>query len=418
MSFYILLRQALNTVGNYIYCLPTYRLARRVVFDSILSDGTRFLSMIPEQLVHKINSVEMKITLINGSIISIAGSNTIEKNMVGINPRGIIYSEWARSLHTSWSYLSPAILMNKGFAVFITTPKGKTFAYEMWDRALNSPEWFTSKKTVDDTNIVPRQLIENERKEFGDDFVNQEYYCNFTAAEGSFYGRIMDKLYLNDHITDVPYDPSLLVHTFWDLGYADLTVIIYAQISPMGVIRVIDCDYGNEKGLADWIRIVFDKPYHYGTHWGPHDLAVHEFSSGESRIDLAEKLGLRFEVEIDQYGKAKSRVPNVRIADGVEKVKLILPNCYFDEIRCERLIKGLDNYRREWDEKRSDFKDTPVHNADSHFSDSFRYLALSISSLSNSVTKEDLMESYITSKRRAKSIPELWSREGFNGWKR
>ena len=41
VSFYILLREALKCVGVYFYALPTFSQARRVVFDSIMSDGTR-----------------------------------------------------------------------------------------------------------------------------------------------------------------------------------------------------------------------------------------------------------------------------------------------------------------------------------------------------------------------------------------
>lgn len=397
VSFYILLRQAIKTKGNYIYCLPTYRLARRIVFDSLFSDGTRFLSMIPEQLVAKINSVEMNITLINGSVISIVGSNTIEKNLVGINPRGIIYSEWARSLHSSWAYLSPAIVANRGWAVFITTPKGKNFAYEMWDRASRDKLWFCSKKTIEDTCLVSPEVIQNEREEFGAEFIKQEYYCDFVAGEGCFYGALIDKLYLNEHITDVPEDHSLQVHTFWDIGYGDTNVVIFAQISPGGVIRIIDCEHSNNKSLVDWCKLVLNKPYNFGTHWAPHDAGHHDFGTGLTRFEQAEDAGLKFET-MAKDNKIITAIPSVSVMSGIERVMSTLPNCYIDEIKCARLIKGLENYRREWDEKRSDFKDAPVHNSDSHFADAFRYLALSIHLTRKSITKEQLMDNYIQSR--------------------
>lgn len=412
VAFLILIRQALLQRGNFIYCLPTYRLARRIVMDSLLSDGTRFLSMIPEQLVAKINSVEMNITLINGSVISIVGSNTIEKNLVGINPRGIIYSEWSRSLHSSWAYLSPAIVANAGFAVFITTPKGKNFAFEMWDRATRDKAWFCSKKTVEDTGLVDLATIQKEREEFGNDFINQEYYCSFVSGEGCIYGNLIDKLYLNDHVTDVPEDKSLLVHTFWDFGYNDPSCIIWAQISPGGVIRVIDCMYDNKKSLVDWCKIVLAKPYNYGTHWAPHDAGHHDFGSGLTRFEQAEDVGLKFET-IAKDNKIITAIPSVSLISGIERTKSVLPNCYFDEIRCEGLLKGLDNYRYEWDEKRSVFKDTPVHNKDSHYADAFRYLALSIHLTRKTITADQLRENYFKSRaERGNFLPRgPWSRQ-------
>ena len=63
------------------------------------------------------------------------------------------------------------------------------------------------------------------------------------------------------------------------------------------------------------------------------------------------------------------------IDDGIEQVREILPRCVFDEHKCDEGISHLENYRKEWDDKRGCWKDRPLHDHTSHGADAFRYLA-------------------------------------------
>lgn len=394
VSFYILLREAIRQTGIYFYALPTFSQARRVVFDSIMSDGTKFLDMIPKQLVAKINSQEMKITLINGSIIQVVGSNTIEENLVGTNPRGIIYSEWSRSLESSYAYVRPALVYNDGFSVFITTPYGKNHAFSMWEQAKDSPDWFTSRKTVLDTGVISMEEINEERKEFSEDLIQQEYFCSFLAGEGSYYAKYIDKIRLNNQIADVPWDASHPVHTAWDLGVNDLNVIIFYQNYSDTVVKIIDCEFGSDMGLDKYVKILASKPYTYGKHWAPFDIAVKEYGTGLTRIEIARRLGLKFEISMDERGKAHSALPMISVEDGIELCKMSFSKMWFDEKKTAALVKSLENYRREWSDKIKDYLDRPLHNRDSHFADAFRYLCCSLPRLKDGMSKEKLQDNY------------------------
>ena len=63
------------------------------------------------------------------------------------------------------------------------------------------------------------------------------------------------------------------------------------------------------------------------------------------------------------------------IGDGIEQVREILARCVFDEHKCNDGISHLENYRKEWDDKRGCWKDRPLHDHTSHGADAFRYLA-------------------------------------------
>lgn len=184
------------------------------------------------------------------------------------------------------------------------------------------------------------------------------------AVEGSYYGKEFDKLYANKRITKVPWDPTIRVDTYWDLGMADMTTIWFVQ-QAYNEIRIIDTYQNHGEGLQHYIKILESKPYLYGNHYAPHDIAVRELSSGKSRKELAAAMGLHF-----------ITAPNLSIQDGIDAVRTVLPRCWFDEVNTNEGVKALIAYKKEWDDKLGTFKPRPLHDWSSHFADAFRIMAV------------------------------------------
>jgi len=93
-AFNFVIREALKKIGVYFIVYPTYAQGRKILWDSMTNEGIRFLDFIPKELVTSTNSTEMKIKLINGSMIQVVGSDNYD-GLVGTNPVGIIFSEYA-----------------------------------------------------------------------------------------------------------------------------------------------------------------------------------------------------------------------------------------------------------------------------------------------------------------------------------
>jgi hypothetical protein len=223
--------------------------------------------------------------------------------------------------------------------------------------------------------------------------VQQEYYCSFDQGHaGAFYAKYIDKLRINGQIGKVPWEPQFLVSTAIDIGMRDSTCIIWFQRIGQ-VIHIIDCYEKSKEGLEHYVNVIMDKPYRYDKHWAPHDIAVKEFGSGLSRLEKARQLGLKFET---RDSGTKSALPMLSIEDGIEAVRSTLPKMWFDEHRCAPLIKALENYRQEFDEKRKVYREKPLHDASSHFADAMRYLVLSLSRTRDgqSSTPEELERRY------------------------
>ena len=151
--------------------------------------------------------------------------------------------------------------------------------------------------------------------------------------------------------------------TFWDLGVGDATSIWFMQ-AVGNEIRFIDYFESSGEGLKYYADILQEKGYTYGRHFAPHDIQVKELGSGLTRLETARSLGIKFEI-----------APKQGVEDGINAARTIFNKCYFDEKNCHEGLQALRNYRKEYDDKRKQYKPRPYHDWSSHAADAFRYLA-------------------------------------------
>ncbi len=383
-GWYLAIRACLRKPIVCFYIFPTYAQGKKILWDSLMNDGSRILDLIPEELIESKNSQEMKIRFKNGSLIQIVGSDNVD-SLVGTNPKLAIFSEYALQDPRAFQFIRPILTANDGVALFLSTPRGKNHLYELYQIASNSPDWFAMKLSVEDTHHIPLEEIEKERREglMSDDLIMQEYYCSFDMGiEGSYYGKYLDRMRTSGQISQCPWEPSFKVHTAWDIGVRDSTAIIFFQVVGQ-TVRIIDCYEKSKEGLEHYVSIIESKPYSYGKHIAPHDIRVREFGSGITRFEKARQLGIIFTLSND-----------LSIVDGIEAVRTTLPKVWIDEIRCKELIKAIENYRQEFDAKKKVYKSHPLHDGSSHFADALRYMCVSLPKTRDSTSGEDLDKRY------------------------
>lgn len=363
-------------VATYWHCLPEYGQARKALWTAINPHTgiKRIDEAFPTCIRAKTRDDEMFIEFKNGSTWQLIGSDRYNAT-VGAGPAGIVYSEWALANPSAWAYHRPMLEENDGWAIFITTPRGKNHAQRMLERAKKSTAWFAEVSTVNDTQALTQAQLDEALAEYqdlygadmGQAYFAQEYLCSFNAAIlGAYYGAEFNDIAKKGRITTVPYDPSLPVHTAWDLGYRDDTAIWWYQVVK-GEIHVIDFFSVSGFSIAEIAAVVLTKPYRYGKHYLPHDARAKTLAAaGKSIIEqLAAFLGLDKLVI----------VPELSVQDGIQAARRALRNCWFD-VATEDGIEALRQYRREWDDDKKAFRELPLHDWTSHPADAFRMLAI------------------------------------------
>jgi len=357
-------------VGTYYYFFPTYRQAKKVIWNGMTRDGVKFTDAFPQELRRRTDNGEMLIEMDNGSIFQLIGTDNIDAVM-GSNPVGCVFSEWSLQNPAAWDYVRPILAENGGWAAFIYTPRGKNHGYTSLETARAFPDtWYSEVLTVEDTKAISPDVLNQEydeivRKDGNDALYQQEYMCNFDVPiQGAYYATQLLLAEQEGRITTVPYDSSTSVHTAWDLGMDDSMSIWFFQVVAQE-IHFIDYYESSGEGINYYIKYLQDKGYIYGRHFAPHDIAVRELGTGKSRYEVAKSLGITFEI-----GKA------LAIEDGIQAVRNVLGRCWFDKDKTDRGLSALRSYHKEWDEDNQVYKQRPEHDWSSHGSDAFRTFAV------------------------------------------
>ena len=362
------------------YIMPSYAQAKKVIWDAVNNDGQRILDYIPPEIIANKNQQEMKIRLDNGSLFQLVGSENID-SLMGTNPKIVVFSEYSLQSPAAWEYLRPILKVNKGYSIFIGTPRGRNHFYELCRTAEITEDWFYEKLTIKDTGVLSDEDVQNEIKEgMSEEVALQEYYCSFDrGVDGAYYSKIINKMREEGRISTIDYEPYKMVYTSWDLGWDDATAIIFFQLNG-NRINIIDCESHSTKTLAWYKDLLMNKGYKYGGHLFPHDVdQVDGLSTGCTRKEILEDLKIPV-----------TNVPRHFIQDGIESTKAILSSrVYIDEKKCADLIKSLDHYHRDWDEKHKVYSNKPRHDFSSHYADAMRYLATGLKKLDNNDSDPD-----------------------------
>ncbi len=285
--------------------------------------------------------------------------------------------------------LSKALADHLGYCIWSGTLKGKDQLYKLYHGdpkkgtrgAKDEPDWYAVWQDIDEslrteagpTITALTRAMEDDRKlilqgAMTQDEFDQEWYLSADAAtHGAWYAKELLAAKAEGRITRVPYEPGLPVDTDWDLGISDAMSIWFSQSLRSGEVRLIDYYENSGEGFPHYIKVLREKPYIYGKHHGPHDIARREYGTGKSRLETADALGLRFE-EAPEMTKS--------VVDDIAACRAFLTRCWFDETKCAAGLEALRHYRKTYNQRMQEFTGTPVHDWASHGADAFRTLGV------------------------------------------
>ena len=372
-----MIKEMIRKRGIYYYFLPNYQQGRKIIWEGMTKDGFKFLDMLPKELISRINNQEMLLETITGSVFRVIGTDNID-TIVGTNPIGTVFSEFSLQDPKAWEFIRPILAENQGWAIFNGTPRGKNHMYKLYNKIKKNKLWhYQTLQTLwpdkpDYSGIVSPEFIQEERDTgMDEETIEQEYGVSFNSGmSGSIYADAIRHARTENRIGDYPYDRSLPVYTYWDLGYNDPTAIWFAQHHGS---KIVFMDYYEEarKEIKEIAEVLKIRGYTYASHVLPWD-AEHNYGLITTKREMLEESIEQFKLSgsVETAGKCS-------IEDGINAVRARFSKYFFNAETCEDAVEKLSLYHRRYDTKRSIFLKEPVHDYTSHCADALRTEALS-----------------------------------------
>lgn len=314
---------------------------------------------------------------INGSEFAFVGLRNNINQVKSYEGFDKVWIEEANDVsHASWKVLIPTIRKEGSEILVSFNPELDTD--DTYKRFVLSPppgamvvktSWRDNPWLSPETLADIRHMRATDEAEFNNVY---EGLC-VTSVAGAIYAKELAQSELEQRITRVPYDATKPVYTFWDLGFGDNTAIWFVQAFPFEY-RLIDFLQGSGQKLGYYQKQLQDRDYVYGAHYLPHDAQAKTLAADGKSIEQRMRGAVPVKI-----------VPNLSVTDGIDAVRTIFPQCWFDAEKCADGIQALKHYR--WAPNASMGVDQygrphvsrePLHNWASHPSDAIRYFAVGI----------------------------------------
>lgn len=169
----------------FAYFAPTYR--------NVVKMWDRIYGAVHD-VIQVANKQNRRIVLMGGGVIDFWSLDAIDA-MRGEAYAGVVIDEAAQvpNLEYAWNEaIRPALTDYKGWALFLSTPRGRDFFWSLYMRGVDTakPDWQSwQRPTTDNPHIDPSE-VEQARGELPERAFQQEYLAEFLADGGAVFRNI------------------------------------------------------------------------------------------------------------------------------------------------------------------------------------------------------------------------------------
>ena len=310
------------------YVAPTYRQAEQIAWAQLKD-------MIPRGYIRGKNETDLRIELKNKSVIALRGADNPD-SLRGVGLDFVVPDESAFQKREVWTEaLRPALSDRQGSALFITTPAGYNWFYDLYCAAKGKPDWATFQYTTLDGGNVPAEEIQAARSELDERTFRQEYEASFESLSGRVY---------------YAYDRDENARALADDPAAPLLVGMDFNVNPMSAVFAVRAGdqihfigeqlipNGNTDDMAKAIRARFPgRP-----------VKVYPDPTGNSRKTSAPVGQTDFSILRAAGFQVLAPTHPYAVADKINTVNAAMKSAagirraYIDPVKCPALAKGLD----------------------------------------------------------------------------
>lgn len=299
-------------------------------------------------------------------------------SLVGEGLDLLIMDEVAKMKRKIWDmYLSPTLSDRKGKGIFITTPEGFNWIYDLFLLGKADDLWESHQAPTWDNNVVFPDgkkdpfLIERKRN-MSKELYEQEYGAMFTSFEGRVYP--FDR---NLDMGEFSYNPNYPTFCSIDFGYRMPAALWFQTYVVGGLthINVIDEIVHKQNIKTDeFAEMIKSKRYAVREYYGDPAGMQAQGQSGLGDIEIFRRNGIHVKSIRDKVSR--------NIASGITHVRGFMENAQGQRFvhldrKCMGLAEDLENYRYPESGEGKDLKPDPVKDGrHDHSMDAFRYFFL------------------------------------------
>jgi phage terminase large subunit len=253
-----------------------------------------------------------------------------------------------------WFSFNPELEEDEVYKRFVLSPPATAWVEKIgWQ---DNP-WFPEVLRLEKDDLYARDT---------DAYLNVwEGQCR-QALEGAIYAKELREAANGGRITHVPYDPLKPVDIFCDLGWSDCTSLWFAQRVAFEY-RILESYQNAQQPWNHYLAAIQGRGYVLGTIFLPHDARAKSLATGRTIHEITMAAGFKTEI-----------CPNIAVEDGINALRTIFKDCWFDQVKCSDGLQALRRYRYDVDPDTKQFSRKPLHDESSHFADALRYMAVAM----------------------------------------
>ena len=273
------------------------------------------------------------------------------------------------------SYIRPTLSDRKGRAIFVSTPSGYNYFYDLYLRGKDKKNWYSfNSPSWENNHAFPKGQLDDDIIEAKDSVSSEIFYQEYGAKFTSLSGRV----YKFDEDLDVgnaDYNPYLPTFCSIDFGYRMPAVLWFQtyEKNQQYHVNIIDefIHHTNVK-TDDLIQNIISKPYNVRRYYGdPAGFQAQSFSGmGDAEI-FYKRTGHRVHTIRDKVSRnISSGISHVRdflnSATGMRRIHV--------NPKCTGIIEDFLGYRYpEWKDGRPLHDDPLKDGRCDHGMDALRY---------------------------------------------
>lgn len=355
------------------YIAPTLPTARRDMWEGWIkkSDRKTKIPHIPPSYIKKSNEQRMTIEFKNGSMLYLLSASEPD-SLRGAGVDLVVFDEAGFMPNDTWEIVAP-VLSDKyceGKALFISTPKGFNWFYDIFARAKEpkfKQDWEAFQFTSIEGGNITEEEIEEKKNSMSAKMFAQEYLASFETLSNRVYYAFDRNL--NSCVEEDWFGKSGDIHVGIDFNVNPMTAAIFAEVKNHGELHAIEFDEivepnSDTQHLCDSLKSKF--PYCHIIAYPDPTCRKRQTNgvAGQTDYDILVRNGFEVRVPHAPYAsKDKWNTVNMNFCNAAGKRHLFIATN-----KCPMSRKAMEGYTY-----RPDTSEPDKSSGLDHISDAFAY---------------------------------------------